>query len=394
MKKISLIGTVLFLILITSQQTIAQSTNDVLNILVQKGTLTRQEADSIRANAASGKKYDNYENKPVQADVIATSFQIKGFTQVRYQSFENAKAIPSSGFDVRRARLDLRGSFSSKWDYRIQIDFGGTSVKPLDLYVVYKPFGEYLKFTAGQFYIPFSAENVASTPDLELIDRSQVVNALVARSGDKSNGLVDSVGNQNGRDVGLQASGKLIQSGSRYLVDYYFAVLNGAGIDVVDNNKYKDISTRVVFHPTSIVDIGGSYYDGRDNFTSSPTISQKRIRWGAELAINYRDFSLKSEIINGQEGTNSPSKQRINHEGGFVQASYFFIPKKFQAILKYDAYNPNTSASSLQSTYYIFGVNYFFNKWAKIQVNYRRAEGKGSINVKNDLFSTQLQIQF
>ena len=56
MKKISLIGTVLFLILITSQQTIAPSTNDVLNILVQKGTLTRQEADSIRATAASGKK--------------------------------------------------------------------------------------------------------------------------------------------------------------------------------------------------------------------------------------------------------------------------------------------------------------------------------------------------
>jgi phosphate-selective porin len=392
MKKISLIGTVLFLILITSQQTTAQSTNDVLNILVQKGTLTRQEADSIRANAASEKKYNNSENKPISADVSATSFQIKGFTQVRYQSFENAKATPTSGFDVRRARLDLRGSFSSKWDYRMQIDFGGTPVKPVDLYVIYKPFGEYLKFTAGQFYIPFSGENVAADVDLELIDRSQVVNALVARSGDKSNGLIDSVGNQNGRDVGLQASGKLIQSGSRYLVDYYFAVLDGAGINVVDNNKYKDISTRVIFHPISIVDIGGSYYDGRDNFTSSPTISQKRIRWGAELALNYRAFSLKSEIIKGQEG-NSSSKH-IDHEGGYVQASYFFIPKKLQAVLKYDAYNPNRSASNLQSTYYILGVNYFFNKWAKIQIDYRKAEGNGSINYRNDLFVTQLQIQF
>ena len=81
----------------------------------------------------------------------------------------------------------------------------------LDAYAVYKPLS-FLRITAGQFLIPFSRENT-ETPDRDLltVDRSQVVNALVARSGDGSNGLQDSIGNQNGRDIGIQASGTFLK---------------------------------------------------------------------------------------------------------------------------------------------------------------------------------------
>jgi phosphate-selective porin OprO/OprP len=369
----------------------AQTSDDVLNLLVAKGTITQHEADSLRADYAIKQQ----DIKAKQTLLPVNSFgklSLDGYTQVRYQYFQNQTVVPANGFDVRRARLDLTGSIGSQFDFRTQIDFGGTAVTPLDLYIVYKPFKDYLKFTAGQFYVPFSVENVTSDKSLDFIDRSQVVNALVARKGDGSNNLVDSIGNQNGRDVGLQASGSLISFNGGKFVDYYVALLNGAGINAVDNNKSKDIATRVVIHPFKVLDLGASYYNGSDKFTSPAPLYQDRIRWGGELAFNYKAFTLRSEIIAGQDG--NTLQKHIDHEGGYAQAGYFFVPQKFQFVLKYDTYDPNTTHTGSQSTYYIAGVNYFFNSWAKLQVDYRKADGKGAINSNNDLFSTQLQIAF
>jgi phosphate-selective porin OprO/OprP len=389
----------------------AQTTDDVLNILIQKGTITQKEADSIRAEAAIKKQEAIAKEKAFPVSAGGKLFQISGYTQVRYQYFQNQKLTPASGFDIRRARLDFTGSFDPKWSYRLLIDFVGSSgqtgaisgtslVAPtsgsllaptlLDAYAVYKPFGDYLKFTAGQFTIPLSLENASPDRTLETVDRSQVVNALVARKGDGSNGIVDSIGNQNGRDIGIQASGSLIKFQDRNIVDYYVGLFNGAGIDVADNNKSKDVSTRVVLHPLSFLSIGGSYYNGYDKFTDGTNAD--RFRWGGELAINYNALAVEGEILNGQDG-NTLSKH-IDHEGGYAQASYFFLPKKLQAVFKYDTYDPNTNAKNLQSTYYIVGVNYFFTSFSKIQLDYRKADGKGAINHDNDLFSAQFQIAF
>ena len=405
MKKNFYVTAILLSVLFSTLQTSAQSSDDVLNILVKKGTITQHEADSIRSASAIKQKEIIEKEKFFPVSAGGKLFQISGYTQARYQYFQNQKVTPSSAFDVRRARLDFTGSFDPKWSYRLLIDFvgnsgakgtaptGGSLLSPLllDAYVVYKPFDDYLKFTAGQFILPFSLENNSPDRTLETVDRSQVVNALVARKGDASNSLIDSIGNQNGRDIGVQASGSLIKLQDRnFLVDYYIGLFNGAGIDVADNNKNKDVSTRLVLHPFSILSIGASYYNGYDIFTSGR--SGNRFRWGGELALNYKAFALESEIITAQDGNNLAP--HIDHQGGYAQASYFFVPKKFQFVLKYDTYNPNTNVTGLQSTYYIGGLNYFFNSYSKIQVDYRKADGKGAINNGNDLFSAQFQIAF
>ena len=389
----------------------AQTSDDVLNLLVAKGTITEHEADSLRAAYAIKQQDIKANQKAFPVNSGGKLLQIDGYTQVWFQDFQKQTLSPQNSFSIKRARLDLKGSFDPEFDYRLQADFvgasaqtgsingtslvaptGGSLLSPtlLDAYIVYKPFKDYLKFTAGQFYIPFSLENTTPDNTLEIIDRSQVVEALVARKGDASNGLVDSVGNQNGRDIGLQANGSLVSYNGGKLIDYYVALLNGAGIDVADNNKNKDVSTRLVVHPLSFIDIGASYYNGYDKFTGGT--SGDRFRWGGELAVNYKAFDLRSEIITGQDG-NTLAKH-IDHQGGYVQAGYFFVPKKLQIVAKYDTYDPNTNVPGLQSTYYILGANYLFNSWAKIQVNYRKADGKGAINSNNDLVYTQFQIQF
>ncbi len=398
MKLKQLVTTAILLLFITAVK--AQTPDDVLNILIQKGTITQGEADSIRAESAIKKQ----ENKPTSKTypLSATGpFQIYGYTQARYQSYQLAGQIAS--FDIRRARLDIRGNLSDQWEYRLQTDFvgnkgatgsaatGGAYLSPLllDAYAVYKPLS-FLRITAGQFLIPFSRENT-ETPDRDLltVDRSQVVNALVARSGDGSNKLVDSLGNQNGRDIGIQVLGTFFKTSDRYIVDYYLALLNGAGINTVDNNNNKDFASRLVIRPIKGLRVGGSYYNGVDRFTSSTTKNQKRIRWGAEAAYDYNNLAIAAEYIKGWEGNTT----QIIHHGWYAQAAYYIVPQKLQGVFKYDTYNPNTIVTNATNTYYVFGANYYFTKWAKIQLDYSLRTESG-VSIPNDVFTTQLQIAF
>jgi phosphate-selective porin OprO and OprP len=395
------ISTILFLMLFGfARSASAQTADDLLNLLTKKGTISQGEADSIRSNYATRQRDDNtrLDSFPLS---IGRLLRLSGYTQVRYQHYEQAGKY--NEFDIRRARLDFQGEFSPKWGYRLLIDFvgatgaagtaptGGALVSPtlLDAFIAYKPL-DFLKITAGQFVIPFSLENLTQDRSMETIDRSQVVSALVARKGDASNGLVDSIGNQNGRDIGIQLSGSLIRIENRYFADYYIALLNGAGINTLDNNQSKDIDARLVLHPLKILDIGTSYYNGFDKFNSSPTRSQNRIRWGTEASLNYNLLSLKGEYIKGEDGTNNP----IIHEGWYVQGSYFLWAKHLQGVFRYDVYDPNTikGKTDLTSTYYVYGLNYFFNVWTKLQVNYSRRTGNQ--NIQNDVFSAQLQLSF
>ena len=96
-----------------------QTTNDVLNVLVQNKLVSQKDADSIRAEAAITAQNDLAKVKsfPVNA---GKKIQLAGYTQVRYQQLDEKGRI--DGFDIRRARLDVKGTISPYWSYRVQFD--------------------------------------------------------------------------------------------------------------------------------------------------------------------------------------------------------------------------------------------------------------------------------
>ena len=388
----------LFFFFFCTDTIFGQTTGELLNLLTQKGTITQKEADSIRAEYS--KKQQAIESKSDSFPLsIGRLLRLSGYTQISYQNFQEPPN--SNGFAIRRARLDFQGDFSTKWGYRVLIDFvggsggtaptGGTLFTPalMDAYISYKAF-DFLKITAGQLLVAFSQESLTPDRGLETIDRSQAVSALVARKGDISNGLIDSIGNQNGRDIGIIVNGSLIKFHNRYFMDYYLALLNGAGINTLDNNQYKDIDARLVFHPFKILDVGVSYYNGFDEFFTSPGKSQERVRFGTEFALNYNLLSVKGEWIQGKEGNSNP----IVHQGWYLQGSYFLWPKHVQGVFRYDRYNPNKAESKdlVKSTYYVIGLSYFFNVWTKIQMEYSLRTENPSTH--NNVFAFQLQLGF
>ncbi|HKR03292.1 MAG TPA: porin [Bacteroidia bacterium] len=368
----------LSMLLLANRETKAQTTDDVLNLLINKNLIQQADADSIRAEFAI-KQQDAKEKQKSFNITGKKAIQISGYTQVRFQSFQEAGK--PDALDIRRARLDFRGAITPTWDYRLQLEFA-TAPKILDATITFKPY-DYLKVQAGQFKVPFSMENLAQSNNMESIDRSQVVEALVARG-------KDVIGNHNGRDIGLQVFGSAFKLKEKFILDYFVAGFNGQGINTTDINESKDFAGRIVLHPITGLDIGGSTYIGFDKIGTPTAKDQVRNRFGGELAYTWKNLNVKGEYIEGQDAS-------VKKFGYYAQVSYFIFPKKFQILAKYDAFDPDKDKedkiSNQISNWYIGGLTYFFNEWAKLAVNYTYKSEKGT-KINNDLISAQAQISF
>ncbi len=361
--------------LLTTIRAKAQQNDDLINILLKKQVISQHEADSLSADQALKEQARRDKENQHGITIGSRALQISGLIQTRYQGFEQTGAF--NAFDLHRARLDVKGDINDNWNYEVYTEFAGTT-KLLDAYTSYK-IAEFLKFTAGQFKVPFSYESLVSDSQLEFIDRSQVVEALAGRS-------KDVIGNQNGRDIGLQVNGSFIKLHDHYLFDYTFGVFNGAGYDVAtDNNNHKDITGRFTIRPIKNLALSADFYNGQGSY-GAPLKNQTRKREGFDGRYVKGGLSLTMEYDNGTDGI-------IRKDGWYAQAAYFVIPKKLQLAAKYDTFDPNKVIPTDRSNWYLGGVNYFFNEWAKLTVDYsfRREE---VVQVKNDLLSAQLQLTF
>ncbi|MDO8927960.1 MAG: porin [Bacteroidota bacterium] len=379
MNKLLLLIIVFVVFALTSK---SQSTDDILNVLVQKNLIAQKEADSIRAEAAIATQANLTKVKafPVNA---SKKISLTGYSQIRYQALEQTGAI--DGFDIRRARVDLKGNISPYWGYRLQFDLAG-SPKLIDAYAELKV-NDYLNITFGQAKIPFSLENLTSSPKLELIDRSQAVEALTARGKDVG-------GNQNGRDIGILLGGTLLKLKNRQVVDYRLGVYNGSGINTADKDEEKDYAARLIFYPVTGLAFSGAWYDGSrfvpevktGTVITTPSKIVNRDRLGFDLSYDLKNFSLRSEYIYGKDDL-------TEREGYYVLGAYYFLQKKVQVVAKYDFYDADKAKVDDASTWVVLGVNYNFNANTKLQVNYSIKQEEGT-NIDNNFANVQLQIGF
>jgi len=356
----------------------AQQTNDLLNVLVKKGLISQHEADSLRADAAI-KAQDKANQHGVY--IGSRALQLSGLVQTEYEGFQQ-KTVNNT-FLLHRARLDVKGDISDSWSYEVYTEFSGVNPKLLDAYTTYKV-ADYLHFTAGQFKVPFSLESLIDDSKLEFIDRSQVVNALAGRS-------TDVIGNQNGRDIGIDVNGSFAKIDNHYLFTYTLGLFNGAGYDVTtDNNNHKDIVGRLGINPIDNLSIGADIYNGQANYIltgAKVATNNKRDRDGIDARYVIGGLSLQAEYDAGTDAT-------IKRNGWYGQASYFVLPKKIQLGAKYDTYDPNTIQTNVKTNIYTGAASYYFNNWAKFSLNYLVKHEDAPTQVPNNIFEAQLQLTF
>jgi phosphate-selective porin len=312
----------------------------------------------ILSGAALGQ--DKKEPSPVTSSL---SFRLSGYTQFLYTYWDKG----TDSFSIPRARLTLSAALLKNIRFRIQID-GVKSPALIDANVDFL-FNPAYSLRIGQYYVPVSMENNTSDSEMDTILRSQVVNAL-SPSRD--------IGSQ-GRDIGAMFMGRYS------IAEYYFGIFNGAGINKADTNKAKDLAGRLILHPLKSLAVGGSFYKGRNNpVLTGPDLTRDRFALEAAWFPGY--FSLKGEFLSAKDDQTSRS-------GWYLQGGYYILPKKLQAIVKWDTYDSNLDAPGDRLDLLTLGASWFIWEKTKLIVNYNlyRREGEGTTN---QAVSIQFQAAF
>ncbi|AEF98992.1 OprO/OprP family phosphate-selective porin [Methylomonas methanica] len=96
-------------------------------------------------------------------------------------------AEASDGTEIRRARIEMVGTFWKDWDFKSQWDFGDNKVTTKDMYIQYSGIKDF-HITAGQQKQLFSRELYESSNDLMFMERS-LMNSLAEATVDRAIGL-------------------------------------------------------------------------------------------------------------------------------------------------------------------------------------------------------------
>jgi phosphate-selective porin len=318
-------------------------------------------------------------------------------------------------FRLRRARITLTGDFAEQFDFKIEGDFeqsdaavtaiskvtdnngvvtttttstsNRTQFSATDIFINWHQIPE-ANIKVGQWKAPFGLENLTPDTLIYTIERSLPTGAIVPE-----------------RQIGAMVWGKPFATAMpdlKDLVTYYGGIFNGNGrnFNNNDNNEFMYV-TRLELQPwkgklmgqEAGLKLGADYFHSRDDAGTniSPALNLKvnadgsltgftlptadeRNAFSFDADLKLGPFELIGEYleehVDGREVNGIPSMADFITQGFYVQGSYFIIPKKFQAVVKWEHLNPgqlgNDGISSLTGglNYYVHGDN------IKLMANY------------------------
>ncbi len=292
-----------------------------------------------------------------------------------------------STFDFNRARIGAMGNIPYDFSYYFLLETSpfkkdGSKAYLLDAFITYNRYN-FAKVSVGSFKAPFGLELSTPCHSLHTINRSKMVNELTAPD----------------RDMGIM----LLGGSDTTLFRYAVAVTNGTGILNKDNDTYKEVVGRLLVQPTDWLKFGGSFRAGKSETTIAGADDDERTRFGGELEFKKWNFLVQSEYIYGKDvgsytvdggcgGTPEVVQGDIKRSGFFVMALYD-TPWKIQPVIKYEYFDADMDRDDNLEQITTYGINYFFNEWTRLQINYEySAEQTKEIN--NDRLMIQLQVKF
>lgn len=326
-----------------------------------------------------------------------------GFIQVNFeggdvQAFEGRFGSQDlkDRFRLRRARINMTGEYAEQFDFKIEGDFAlsdGLSSNRLgfeatDIFANWHAYPE-AQIKIGQYKAPFGLEQLTPDTLLYVIERSLPTGALTPE-----------------RQIGIQVWGKPFTNlwpEQKDLLAYYAGVFNGDGrnVSVNDNNSFMYVG-RVelmpfkgkIFGHDSSLKLGADGLDSLDDAGTniSPALTLKvnsdgslssfnlptageRTAWSVDAWLKLGPFDLIAEYL--EEYVNSrtvdgisPAFADFTASGFYVEGGYFIIPKKLQAVVQWQQFNPGQRAfDGIQSI--TGGLNYYLHgDDIKFMVNY------------------------
>jgi phosphate-selective porin len=343
------------------------------------------------------------EKKPVYVVPGAAEYKLTlgGYIQANFEygdvsAFEGRFGLTAlkDRIRLRRVRINLIGDYKEEFDFKVEGDFEQsdglssatrTGFSSTDIFINWHHFPE-ANLKVGQWKAPFGLENLTSDALILTIERSLPTGAIVPE-----------------RQLGVMLWGKPLTNiapEQKDLVTYYAGIFNGTGrnFNVNDNNEFMYVG-RLELLPfkgelmgqKASLKIAGDYYFSRDatGTNISPALNlrvnadgsltsytltspDQRHAYSFDAWLNLGPFDLIGEYFNEKvspRGT-AATFSKFEPTGYYVQGSYFLIPKKLQAVVKWESLDPgqvpNDGIHSITG-----GLNYYIHGDAiKVMANY------------------------
>jgi len=299
-------------------------------------------------------------------------------------------------FRLRRARINLTGDFAEQFDFKIEGDFENsdgisssrTAFSGTDIFVNWHQFPE-AQVKVGQWKAPFGLEQITPDQYLIIIERSLPTGAITPE-----------------RQIGVQVWGKPFTNvwpDEKDLLTYYAGIFNGNGRNttVNDNNNFMYVGRLElmpfkgkIFGQDSSLKLGADVLNSRDDKGTnisqtlnllvntdgslSPFVlpgADERTAWSVDAWLKLGPFDLigeyLEEYVDGRTVNGvAPGFADFTTSGYYVQGSYFLIPKKLQAAVRWEDLNPGQRANDgIHSI--TGGLNYYIHgDDIKLMVNY------------------------
>jgi len=359
--------------------------------LITKTTLAVMLAVFSSTAAMGQSQKDN--DSPNWLNELKSRITINGYVQGGY-SWNDMGGEDTNDFNFKRCIVWAKARITDRWSFQFMYDFASS---PLEYYTDYRiTKNNALNFRIGQFKNSLTLENPMSPSALELVDVcSQSVTCLA--------GCNDPLyGKHGGRDLGAMIFGDLLNN----KLHYELAVMNGQGINVRDGNNHKDFIGKLELRPIDGLRIVTSGQIGKGHSISetgvawNPSIAlgddytRNRYSIGAEYKFGEyspgkykegRPVSIRAEWLGGKDGD-------VGSRGGYITTTIPVAPA-FDIIGSADTFNKNTSVDGWDQTNLTLGVQYWYYKKCRVQLQYTRGICGDQIYGGKDYNNVQAQVQ-
>ena len=317
---------------------------------------------------------------------------------VRYSS-------DSDRFLMRRARLAASGHVRNDLEFRFELDLSGSlpeatglRAQMTDGYAQWTHC-EQLAVRAGQFKTPYGYEQLASDARIFSIERTLGNDRLTL-----------------GRQLGVQASGELLTKRLAYSVGTFNGTpSNGSGNDaeqflVAGRLAAIPWQGDIAGHKGRWAVGGGGFTEHNSHLSSQPAefgfdatggatadniFAGDRTGFAADSQLRLGRAEVWAEYLNVQmKPDNDEPLHELEAAGWYVQGTCFVVPKRLQAVLKYDRYDPNAKADDDHTRTWTLGANALIKgDEFKLMLDYLIVTGPGIVG-SDDKVLARWQIMF
>lgn len=377
-----------------------------------------------------------------QSDIaLLNRLKVTGYIQAQYQKADTAgiesfaggnfPAVIDNRFAIRRGRIKFTYDYAfSQYVLQVDVTEKGTGIK--DAYVSFTdPWLNAFAVTAGVFDRPFGYEISYSSSSRESPERTRMYQTLFPGE----------------RDLGAKFTFQPPKTSRFNFIKLDAGLFNGIGPNAVDFDGYKDFIGHLMINKASMnekikVGLGISYYNGGwrqgtkyvynmnnvalsaggnvmafavDSTGSKVGSELRREYYGADAQVSF-DLpfgitTLRGEYIMGTQpgvaaSSSSPAAQPGDAYIRKFNGAYFYwvqsiMQTKFQTVVKYDWYDPNTdvagdnigvktagknkatNAADIKYSTLGLGLVYKWNSQVKITAYYDMVTNETTTAIKN-----------